>query len=145
MIRRAFIDDLDDIVRIEKRSFVKPWSAESLEAEFNRPFSKIFLFTQEERGELYITSKTLAYIIVWLLCPEGEIVSLAVDPLYRGRGIASALLRRLLTLFPNVYWALEVDISNTAALRVYEKCSFKKRRKIKNYYGQGRDAFLMTI
>jgi ribosomal-protein-alanine N-acetyltransferase len=80
-----------------------------------------------------------------VLCPEGEIVSLAVDPLYRGKGIASALIKYVLKVFPNVYWALEVDILNTPALKVYEKCNFIRRRKIRNYYGQGRDAFLMTI
>jgi ribosomal-protein-alanine N-acetyltransferase len=141
LIRRAFIDDLDDIVRIENNSFEIPWSLESLEAEFHKPYSKIFLFTEPSAG----VHKTLAFIMVWVLCPEGEIVSLAVEPLYRGKGIAAALIRHVLSIFPNVRWALEVDALNTPALKLYEKCSFIKRRIIKNYYGKGRDAFLMTI
>jgi ribosomal-protein-alanine N-acetyltransferase len=147
LIRRAFIDDLDDIVRIENCSFNDPWSAESLAAEFERPFSKIFLFTESvsEGEDKDATPKILAYIVVWLLCPEGEIVSLAVDPPYRDRGIASALIRHVLEIFPNICWALEVDTLNIPALRVYEKCSFTRKRRIKNYYGNGRDAFLMTI
>jgi ribosomal-protein-alanine N-acetyltransferase len=142
LIRRAFIDDLDDIVRIENSSFEIPWSLESLEAEFKKPYSKIFLFTEQTSDG---ARRTLAFIMVWVLCPEGEIVSLAVEPPYRCRGIAGALIRHVLSLFPNVRWALEVDALNTPALRLYEKCSFIKRRIIKNYYGKGRDAFLMTI
>jgi ribosomal-protein-alanine N-acetyltransferase len=138
LIRRAFIDDIDAIVRIENSSFDNPWSRASIEAEFSNPYSKTFLFAET-------SAEAIAFIMIWVLCPEGEIVSLAVDPLYRRKGIARALINYVLENFPNILWALEVGTDNTPALKVYDSCSFVKRRRIKNYYGKDRDAFLMTL
>jgi ribosomal-protein-alanine N-acetyltransferase len=40
---------------------------------------------------------------------------------------------------------LEVRVSNSAAIKMYEKLNFKMRSRLKTYYRDGEDAFLMAL
>lgn len=53
-----------------------------------------------------------------------EIVTLATDPAARRRGYASALLRKLFVKHPGVTVFLKIDVTNEAALRLYERAGF---------------------
>jgi len=78
----------------------------------------------------------------------GHIVSIAVHPDYRGRGIGYALMVEVLKRMKELYDAdeayLEVRISNVPAIRLYEKLGFSKVKVIKYYYADGEDAYLMA-
>ncbi|MEM1873754.1 MAG: GNAT family N-acetyltransferase [Acidilobaceae archaeon] len=78
----------------------------------------------------------------------GHLVSIAVLAPYRGRGIGSRLLSESIRVVRDVYGAvsmyLEVRVSNTIAIRLYEKHGFRKARLIKSYYADGEDAYVMV-
>lgn len=78
----------------------------------------------------------------------GHIVSVAVKEEYRGRGIATALLSAVFSVLQNVYGVeevqLEVRVSNYKAIKLYEKLGFVKVERIKNYYLDGEDSYLMV-
>ena len=78
----------------------------------------------------------------------GHLVSIAVLPGYRRRGIGSSLLRETIRAVRDVYRAealyLEVRVSNTPAIRLYEKFGFRKVRRITAYYADGEDAYVMV-
>ncbi len=80
--------------------------------------------------------------------PVGHLVSIAVKPGYRRRGIGSMLLGETLRVMKNVYSVdaiyLEVRVSNIPAISLYEKYGFKKARRIRGYYRDGEDAFVMV-
>ncbi|BAN90691.1 ribosomal protein S18-alanine N-acetyltransferase [Aeropyrum camini] len=80
--------------------------------------------------------------------PVGHLVSIAVRPKFRGRGIGSMLLSETIYVMENVYKVdaifLEVRVSNTPAIRLYEKFGFRKVRRIRGYYRDGEDAFVMV-
>ncbi|GBF08496.1 N-terminal acetyltransferase [Aeropyrum pernix] len=80
--------------------------------------------------------------------PVGHLVSIAVRPGFRGRGIGSKLLSETVRVMKNVYRVdaifLEVRVSNMPAIRLYEKFGFRKVRRIKGYYRDGEDAFVMV-
>ncbi|BAA80963.1 N-terminal acetyltransferase [Aeropyrum pernix K1] len=80
--------------------------------------------------------------------PVGHLVSIAVRPGFRGRGIGSKLLSATVRVMKNVYRVdaifLEVRVSNMPAIRLYEKFGFRKVRRIKGYYRDGEDAFVMV-
>jgi ribosomal-protein-alanine N-acetyltransferase len=78
----------------------------------------------------------------------GRVYSLAVSPVYRGRGVADALMERaivcardkaLRTVF------LEVRTDNFSAIRLYEKKGFRRRYTKRFYYSDGDPAYYMAL
>lgn len=78
----------------------------------------------------------------------GHLVSIAVLPGYRRRGIGSALLAETIRVMRDVYRVeaiyLEVRVSNRPAISLYEKFGFRKARVIRGYYSDGEDAYVMV-
>jgi len=76
----------------------------------------------------------------------GRLVSVGVDPAYRGRGIGAALVQRFIdSLPPTVDWlALEVRMGNAAAHRLYQRFGFRACQMLPNYYLDGEDGLLMV-
>jgi ribosomal-protein-alanine N-acetyltransferase len=79
----------------------------------------------------------------------GHIVSIAVLPNYRGKGVGRALLLRCLEALKNVYKCeeafLEVRVSNKIAIGLYEKIGFTIVDVAHRYYIDGEDAYIMAI
>jgi ribosomal-protein-alanine N-acetyltransferase len=141
LIRKATVEDIPSLFSISYRSFETPWSLQSFQAEFFKSFSKIFVYLKN--------SVPVGYIVIWTLPDtnpnEGEIVSIAVEPGFRGNGIAAELLDYTLRKYHTITnWALEVDAENFVAINLYKKYKFTEKRVITDYYGKGHNAFLMT-
>ena len=74
---------------------------------------------------------------------EHEILNLAIEPEYRRRGIARALLRESMK---SGAWFLEVRESNLPAIRLYESLGFRPVGHRNNYYFDPREpAIVMKI
>lgn len=79
---------------------------------------------------------------------EGHIMSIAVDPLYRGNGIGRALMEAVIDRLIKRgarYIGLEVRVSNQGAIKLYERLGFKKMKIIRRYYSDGEDAYYMML
>src|SRR5258705_1763463 len=87
-IRRLAYGDLPAVVAIERRAFTSPWSLAMFVLELSKP-SGICLAAEVE-GELVGYTICSRYDTVW------HVMNVAVDPDERRRGIATALLNRLL-------------------------------------------------
>ena len=79
---------------------------------------------------------------------KGHIVSVAVLPNNRQKGIGRALVEEAMTGVKSkksdeLY--LEVRCSNNEAIRLYEKLDFVIKQRLKAYYRDGEDAYLMAI
>jgi len=78
----------------------------------------------------------------------GHVISIAVLQEYRRRGIGSALMSEALKIFEEKYDVdsvyLEVRVSNQPAINMYEKFGFVKARRIRGYYRDGEDAYVMV-
>ena len=79
---------------------------------------------------------------------KAHLVSLAVLQNYRRKGIANELLLRsmeLIRVFKISEYVLEVRVSNSGAVRLYQEIkNFKIIRIIGHYYRDGEDAFYMA-
>lgn len=79
---------------------------------------------------------------------KGHLVSLAVLKQYRRQGVASMLLNHSMEAvqqFKISEYVLEVRVSNTGAVRLYEDTlGFEKIRIVDHYYKDGEDAFYMS-
>jgi len=79
---------------------------------------------------------------------KGHVVSVAVIDEYRGKGFGSELVNESLKGVKmrqcgEMY--LEVRCSNNDAVRLYEKLGFSINQRLKTYYRDGEDAYLMAI
>ncbi|MCW8128625.1 ribosomal protein S18-alanine N-acetyltransferase [Microbulbifer halophilus] len=97
------------------------------------------------------SGEAIACCVVSQLFDEAEILDVAVAPAQRRRGIAQALLQRLIAELPKeiARVLLDVRVSNRAARSLYRKLGFSEDGLRRNYYpaqGGGReDAVLMSL
>ncbi|MGQ9720579.1 MAG: GNAT family N-acetyltransferase [Candidatus Jordarchaeum sp.] len=142
VIERAKKEDLNTLYQIEKECFPQN--------SFPKPFLK-FLIIQHNSVFLKakIRDEVIGFIVGIIQVPYsvGRIYSLDVKPDFRRKGVAASLLQALENEFKqkgvNVS-LLEVDATNTAALNLYQKFSYRPIRVLKNYYGKQRDGIKMT-
>jgi len=137
-IRTFRTEDLDQVVGIEKAAFPDPYS---------RPLFQWFGVTTVDGFIVARRGRVLGYLISEIRDGQGHIVSMAVDPVCRRAGIGEALLReaiaRMASRVHGVY--LEVRAGNEAAIRLYEKHSFKMTGDVlKGYYPDGESAVVMS-
>ena len=82
------------------------------------------------------------------LMKKGHIVSVAVLPEFRRKGIGQALIvesMKAMRTYNAKQCFLEVRVTNTAAVSLYKKLGFQISRAIRGYYADGEDAYVMTI
>jgi ribosomal-protein-alanine N-acetyltransferase len=93
-------------------------------------------------------SPVLGFAGLWMAVEEAHLVTIAVHPDYRGRGLGELLLIGSLDLAAGIRAStvfLEVRVSNLAAKRMYEKYGFVLSRVRKAYYSDnGEDALEMA-
>ncbi len=139
-VRRFKLADLDRIGEIESASFGKYAYERNLFAAFFHKCGDLFLVA-ERRGAV------CGYIVTCVRGDRAEIISVAVDPAFRGRGAASALLESTLRRLRRRGIArvvLMVKVTNAPARAFYEKFDFRKVRLVRRYYEDGADGILMS-
>lgn len=143
-IAQMTVEDLDEVLSIERASFGTPWSKGA------------FLYELRKNGvaRCWVARRAMVpdplivgYLCLWEIGPEIHITNLAVRPGWRRQGVARALLgmtmedarRRHLRLA-----ILEVRPTNTEALGLYEDLGFRVVGRRKEYYfDTGEDALVM--
>lgn len=79
---------------------------------------------------------------------ESTLNNIAVRIDKRNQGIASQILEELINLSKKLncsFITLEVNVTNSAAIKLYEKFGFKNLGIRKNYYHGNTDAYIMTL
>ncbi len=78
---------------------------------------------------------------------RGHLISIAVLPDFRRRGVASALMKEVMEALVGYGCGdlfLEVRVSNVGAVGLYRKLRFWVERRIRHYYADGEDAYVMS-
>jgi ribosomal-protein-alanine N-acetyltransferase len=138
-IRRLQLRDLTSIEMIERSAYPTPWSRSMFAGELSKPSSIcIGAFEDEILLGYLITSR---YVDAW------HVMNVAVTPDRQRQGIASALLGCLFELTADDDrrgYTLEVRVSNTKAIALYERVGFEQRGIRRGYYTDNReDALIM--
>jgi len=142
-LRRLVLEDLDAIEVIERRSYPTPWSRSMFLGELAKPTSVCLgaFEADDEEGAL------VGYLIVSRYVDAWHVMNIAVDPAHRGRGVATMLFEHLFELTADDVrrgYTLEVRVSNTTAIALYERLGFTSRGLRRGYYTDNReDALIM--
>ncbi|MBR5642258.1 MAG: ribosomal protein S18-alanine N-acetyltransferase [Firmicutes bacterium] len=140
ILRCADANDIDRIAEMEKVCFPEdPWSRDMVAAEFSG-LNPARYYAAEEGGEI------VAYAGIWVIPPEGYITNVAVLPECRRKGIASAVLQKMIedSLAEGVTdITLEVRVSNVPAIALYKTFGFEEAGVRPGYYQDGEDALIM--
>ena len=92
--------------------------------------------------------RTLGYAVAAQRQSTWALDSIAVFPKARGRGIATRLLQRVISiLLKNEARSLSLMVrrDNLEAIRLYRKLGFQRLRRIEDYYEDGAPAWRMRL
>jgi ribosomal-protein-alanine N-acetyltransferase len=133
--------DLNAIEEIERRSYPTPWSRSMFASELAKP-SSICLGAFDP-----IDDRLVGYLVISRYVDAWHVMNVAVAPDHRRHGIATQLLERLFELTSGRSrrgYTLEVRVSNTEAIRLYERLGFRAQGIRRGYYTDNReDALIM--
>ena len=141
--RTATIFDVPVLVSLERSIFKDdPWSAGQFKEEIAGIGQSRYYIVAESDGQI-IGYAGILFVSAGM---EADILTLAVIPEFRRKGLGRAMLHDLMA------WArgkganafmLEVRVKNDDAIGLYESEGFSKVGHRNNYYGPGKDATVM--
>ncbi len=124
----------------ERICFAHPWKEDAMRQRLADENTDFFIAMAGQTPLGYTAMETAA--------DEGYVFNTAVFPDYRGKGVGTALVRRLIKLSEETglrLLTLEVRAGNLPAISLYKKCGFEKAGERKNYYSDPTEnALLMT-
>lgn len=132
-------EDIAAVSDLEQEIFSRPWSKKGF---MDALLSENTLFAVAKSQQ-----KIVGYCGMYLALDEGEITNVAVSGTSRRKGIGGAMLEFLLEQAEKKgikKIALEVRLSNQAAIRLYEKFGFEMKGIRRAFYQKPReDGFIM--
>jgi ribosomal-protein-alanine N-acetyltransferase len=149
-LRKFTPDDLQSVVHINSVCLPENYS-DYFFVDLHRRFPETFIVA-EENGEVvgYIMCRMelgLSNFGFSGLVKKGHIVSVAVLPPHRRKGIGQSLITQAMEgmrLHSAKQCFLEVRMTNTPAVNLYKKLEFEITRTIHGYYADGEDAYVMS-
>lgn len=144
IVQSATVLDLEDIFALERRSFPIPWSRQMFLDELSGDHKHLLCVFQSNPG---IESPLLGFICFHSCLDEATLLRIAIHPDKRRKGIASFLLREMMSLLKDnkvreIF--LEVGAANQAAQRLYQSFHFQLVGRRPEYYpGTHEDALIM--
>jgi [ribosomal protein S18]-alanine N-acetyltransferase len=133
--------DLDEVMAIERDSFVYPWSSRFFLQELEVECARSIL--------VEVNRRIVGYILFWLLPDEIDIHNIAVHKEFRRRGLGRFLIHQVIARAQrrlSIRVTLEVRVSNSSARRLYESMGFVITGLRRGYYSDnGEDALAMAL
>ena len=119
-----------EIAKIEAECFSEPWSEKSFRDAIKLSSAEIYVAMDDKMD-------VLGYFVLYYASDQGELQNIAVRPGYRGYGIGSSLMEKLVSEslrlgMSQIY--LEVRSSNEPAKELYRKYGFIPTGIRKNFY-----------
>ena len=151
ILRRCELGDIIPVMEINLRTLPEHYSDYFYESLL------------EELPEAFVVAEISGKIVGYIMCKmehgfsnfkklgfvkKGHVVSIAVMNEHRSKGFGSALVNESITgvkIRQCSELCLEVRCSNNATVRLYEKLGFSITQKLKAYYRDGEDAYVMAI
>jgi ribosomal-protein-alanine N-acetyltransferase len=151
ILRRCELGDIIPVMEINLRTLPEHYSDYFYESLL------------EELPEAFIVAEISGKIVGYIMCKlehgfsnfkklgfvkKGHVVSVAVIDGHRNKGIGSVLVEEAIKgvkIRECSEMYLEVRCSNNDAVRLYENLEFSITQRLKAYYRDGEDAYVMAI
>ena len=151
ILRRCELSDIIPVIEINLRTLPEHYSDYFYESLL------------EELPEAFIVAEISGKIVGYIMCKiehgfsnfkklgfvkKGHVVSVAVIDEHRRKGYGSVLVDEAVKGVKTIQGSelyLEVRCSNNDAVRLYEKLGFSIIQRLKAYYRDGEDAYVMAI
>ncbi len=126
MIRLMQQQDLAQVHAIEQRVQSHPWSVQ----QFAQSLDSDHCYVIE------LNNGVVGFCILQTVLDEANLLLMAIDPDYQGKGLGAELLAQSIEMLSNnpVQIFLEVRESNAAAVALYQKLDFHQIDLRRNYY-----------
>jgi ribosomal-protein-alanine N-acetyltransferase len=149
-LRKFTPDDLQSVIRINRYCLPENYM-DFFFMDLHQRFPETFIVAEQD-GKIvgYIMCRIevgLASLGLGGLIRKGHVVSIAVLPQGRRKGVARALMTETMKGMRH-YKAklcyLEVRVTNAPGVALYKKLGFEVSRTLRGYYSDGEDAYVMT-
>jgi len=140
MIVSASHGHLEQILTIERASFIKPWTECHFKSDLNNKISVNWVYLNN--------IQVIGYLFGWHVMDEYHLNNIAVAKDFRENGTAIYLLENMILYLNDIKVNsvfLEVSSSNLPARKLYEKIGFVPQGERKDYYTKGDDAVLYML
>jgi ribosomal-protein-alanine N-acetyltransferase len=124
--------DADAVAKLHAASFYRGWPRQDIEAYLADSDMPTLVACDPRR-------KIAGFIMLRVLGDDVELMTIAVDRKFQGKGVGAALLKASfedLMMTPVKRMILEVAADNPAAIKLYGKHGFKKLSERKRYYAR---------
>ena len=147
-VREMKIDDLPQVLQIQKALAFQDWNERQFIAEITANYALCVVYAeaaQSNEDPRLRGDDILGYAVFHLMGPDSELLSIAANASHQRAGIGTALLNAGLAhldFAKGDKMFLEVREGNTKARRFYEKHGFEPYAERKKYYADGENAIL---
>jgi ribosomal-protein-alanine N-acetyltransferase len=149
-LRKFTPDDLQSVMQINRVCLPENYM-DFFFIDLHHRFPETFIVAEED-GKIvgYVMCRIevgLASLGLGGLIRKGHVVSIAVLPHGRRKGVAQALMTAAMDgmrYYKAKLCYLEVRVANAAGVALYKKLGFEASRTIHGYYSDGEDAYVMS-
>jgi ribosomal-protein-alanine N-acetyltransferase len=130
-IEPAETRDADVLAKLHAQGFHRGWTREEFASYIAGRDTPVYVACDASR------KKIAGFAMLRLAADEAELITIAVDPKWRKKGIGAALMRALfddLTMTSARKLFLEVAADNPAAIKLYARNGFQKVSERQGYY-----------
>lgn len=136
MIKKIEVQEINEIIDIEKESFNEAWTIEVYQSLYKNYKTDVYAWYEKEQ--------VIAYAVFLDMVDVNELVRIAVKKEFRGKKYGSDFLRKILNNFDkNIF--LEVRQNNVSAIKLYENTGFKLVNIRKDYYSDTHENALVMV
>jgi ribosomal-protein-alanine N-acetyltransferase len=133
---------LREVRRVDSLVYPSPWSLSLFRQELAMTETRVYLVALLDDAQV-------GHAGMMLVAGEAHVTTVAVDPAWQGRGVASRLLLALHRAAVGrgvTAMTLEVRVSNQRAIDLYRRFGYAPAGIRRNYYSEeGEDALVMWV